>query len=449
MKIKPKMLLVVIALLFTNVSLITAQKKVWSLKDCIYYALNQNIDIRKSNLSVKESEIKLSQSKTNRIPSLSGSASTTFSWAKEQMAESNSFGDKSRKNVSSFRLSSNTTLYNGGKLQNKIREADTNYKGEQYSAETQKESLQLYILDAYLNILYAEENLKNDNTRIEKTQKELNLAEERMNTGLISLSDYLEIKSDLATEKSTKAEDQGILATARVTLMQLMELPVSDDFEIESPDIDNIINSYYTIIDNPNQIYKEALLVKPQIKLATLNVESAKINEKITQADLFPTLSLNAGLSTGWSDQISNFSYSEQLKNQYTPSIGLNLSIPIFGNKQAKNDIKLAQLSTEEYKLEEINTKNVLRKNIEQSYVDLNTSKSKYETSREAYNSAKESYDVALEKFNQGIINSVDFITIKTNLTEAENNLLKQKFSLIFSNKKLEFYRGESIYSLK
>ncbi|MBK5203696.1 MAG: TolC family protein, partial [Prolixibacteraceae bacterium] len=263
------------------------------------------------------------------------------------------------------------------------------------------------------------------------------------------LSDYLEIKSELATEKSTKAEDQGILATARVTLMQLMEFPVSDDFEIESPDIENIISSYYTVIASPNQIYKEALIVKPQIKLAALNVESAKINEKITQADLFPTLSLNAGLSTGWSDQISNFSYSEQLKNQYTPSIGLNLSIPIFGNKQGKNDIKLAQLSTEEYKLEEINTKNVLRKNIEQSCVDLNTSKAKYETSREAYNSAKESYDVAVEKFDQGIINSVDFITIKTNLTEAENNLLKQKFSLIFSNKKLEFYRGKSIYSLK
>jgi len=436
-------------ILLISTGALHAQKKVWSLKDCIYYALEKNIDIRQSNLSVKESEIRLSQSKTNRIPSLSGSASTSFSWAKEQMTESNSFGDKSRKNVSSFGLSSSTTLYNGGKLQNKIREADINYKGEQYSTETQKESLQLYILDAYLEILYAYENVKNDSTRIKKTQEELNLAKERMNTGLVSLSDYLEIKSELAAEKSTITEDQGTLVTNRVTLMQLMEFPISDDFEIEFPNIDDLINSYNEIITNTTQIYQQALKVKPQIKLAALNVESAKINEKITKADLYPILSLDAGLRTGWSDQISNFSYSEQLKNQYTPSIGLNLSIPIFGDKQGKNDIKLAQLSTEKYKLDEINTKNTLRKNIEQSYVELKTSQSKYETSKEAYNSAKESYDVALEKFNQGIINSVDFITIKTNLTEAENNLLKQKFNLVFSNKKLEFYKGKSIYSLK
>ena len=449
MKIKHKKLFIIAILLLINVSLISAQNKVWSLKDCINYALNENINIRKSNLSVKESEIRLSQSKTNRIPTLNGSASTTYSWAKEQMTESNSFGDKSRKNISTFGLSSGTTLYNGGKLKNKIKEADVNYKGEQYSSETQKEFLQLNILNAYLEILYSEENVKNDSSRIKKTQEELNLAKERMNTGLISLSDYLEIKSEISAEKSTLAEDMGIMATNKVTLMQLMELPVITDFNIESPDLNDIIDSYYGLTANSVQIYQQALKVKPQIKLAALNVESAKINEKITKADLYPTLSLNAGLQTGWTDQISNFSYSEQLKNQYTPSVGLKLSIPIFQNKQAKNNIKLAQLSTEEYKLDETDTKNALRKNIEQASVDLKTSQVKYETSKEAYNSAKESYDVALEKFNQGIINSVDFITIKSNLTEAENNLLKQKFNLVYNNKKLDFYKGESISSLK
>ena len=426
-----------------------AQDNVWTLEKCINQALEKNIDIKKSKLSTKEYKVDLDQAKSNRKPNLSGSASSTFNWDQEQMAESNSYGNREVNNYTSFRLSSSTSLFNGSKLKNKVKKADIDFKQQQYSTLTQKETITLSVLEAYLEVLYAKESIKNDSVQIKSTEEELSLAKERLNSGFISLSDYLGIKSELASEKSTLAEDQGTLSANLVTLMQLIEIPISDNFQIETPNLDELLLSSYKTGISTKDIYKQALKVKPQIKEAELDIKSAELYEKIEKADLYPSVSLDAGLSSGWNDKISNYSYSEQLKNEFSPSVGISVSIPIFSNYEGRNNVKLAKLYTEESKLEAQNTKNTLRKNIELAYVDLKTAIAKYNASLEAYNSAKESADVATEKYNEGIINSVDLISIKTDLIEAENNLLKQKFNVIFSNKILDFYKGEPINTFK
>lgn len=426
-----------------------AQDNVWTLEKCINQALENNIDIRKSKVSTKEFKVDLDQAKSNRKPNLSSSASTTFNWDKEQMAESNSYGNRDVNNYTSFGLSSSTSLYNGSKLKNKVKKAAIDFKQQQYSTSTQKETITLSVLEAYLEVLYAKESIKNDSAQIKSTEEELSLAKERLNSGIISLSDYLGIKSELSSEKSTLAEDQGTLSSNLVTLMQLIEIPLNDNFQIETPNLDELLLSSYKTGISTKDAYKQALKIKPQIKEAEMEIKSAELYEKIEKADLYPSLSLKAGLSSGWNDKISSYSYSEQLKNEFSPSVGLSVSIPIFSNYAGRNNVKLAKLYTEESKLEAQNTKNTLRKNIELAYVDLKTATAKYNASLEAYNSAKESGDVATEKYNEGMINSVDLISIKTDLIEAENNLLKQKFNIVFSNKILDFYKGEPINSFK
>ena len=434
-------LLLMSFLALTTISAIFAQDRVWTLNDCIDYGLSKNITIRKSVLSTKENAINLAQSKVNLFPMLSGSASTNYSWQKEILAEENSFGTRQRSNTASFGLDASATLFNGSRLRNKVKQAKINFRSSQYASEAEKESVQLSILEAYLEILYAQESVKNDRQQIQSTGEELNLAKERLDVGVISQSDYLEIKSELAFEKSTLADDLSSLETNRVILMQLMEFPVDNSFQIESPGIDDLLTSVQGTPE-PSDVFHQALQIKPQIKEAELNLESAKLDEKIARAARYPTLTLNGGLSTGWSGQISGFSNSSQLKNQFTPSVGINLSIPIFSNFQGKNNLNLAKISTRSVELDEIDTKNILRKNIEQACVDLTTSRVKYEASMDAYQSANESYEVASEKYKQGLINSVDFLSVKTDLITAENELLQAKFNLVFSDKRLDFYKG-------
>ncbi len=58
----------------------SAQEKQWTLTECIDYALNENIQVRKAEVSVSVGEISLQQAKDNRWPSLSASLGENLGW---------------------------------------------------------------------------------------------------------------------------------------------------------------------------------------------------------------------------------------------------------------------------------------------------------------------------------------------------------------------------------
>lgn len=418
-------------------------KTLWSLSDCIDYAKAKNITIQKTAIVQKQNQYSLEQSKANQLPSVTGSASTNFSWAKETMTENNSFADREESNTTSFAVNANMTLFSGFKLKKQIQQAEVNLQGSKYSTLAQEEEIELNIMNAYLEILYAKENIKTSEQEIASTKEELNLAKERMDLGVVSKSDYLQIKSELASEKSTLAGYKSTLNIDKITLMQLMEIPVSENFDIADPNIEEQLLDIEK--DAANEVFKQALETKAEIKEAELTVESSKYAIDIAKAGYYPTVSLSAGLSTGWSDQISGYSYSEQLNDQFTPTVGLNVSIPIFQNKEAKINVAQAKLSVTDAELDAQNVKNTLRKEIEQACADLTSAKIKYEASLEEYDSANESYDVASEQYKEGLINSVDFLSIKTNKINAENSLLQAKYNLIFSSKIVDYYTGKTL----
>jgi len=275
---------------------------------------------------------------------------------------------------------------------------------------------------------------------LESTIEELNLAEERLTLSIISQSDYLQVKSQLASEKLALANAQSQFAIAKVILMQLMELPVSDDFIFAHPDMNEVANQ--DRVTDATSVYSTALDIKPQVKNAELNKESATFDEKIARANYFPAISINAGIGTGYSSLTNDQVYFSQMNDQINPSIGFNLSIPIFQKKQVKSNVSNARIGIQNAELSEIEVKNQLRKEIEQACVDVTSAQIEYEASMEQYQATEESYLLAEEKFGQGLINSVDFLFEKTNLIVAESQLLQSKYNLIFSYKILDFYSG-------
>lgn len=416
----------------------------WTLKDCVDYALSKNIDIRKSYLSTQADELSLEQARTNVFPSLTGSVGQNFNWAKAYDQATGDYTSYSGTSSTSYGLNSGVTLFNGFRSKNTIEQARLNLESSRFYSETVKESVELSILDAYLQILYAKESVKNAEEQIKSTTEQLVFAEERLNLGVISNADYLQIRSELASEKLTLANAQSTLSIAKVNLMQLMELPVDDQFDIVNPDLSHLLGVEEDQLQAAS-VYQQALAVKPQIRQAELNLESARLDEKIARSDLYPQLSVSAGLSTGWSNRTDGDGYAGQLKNTVQPAVGLNLSIPIFQNKQARIGIRQAQISAGSAELDEINTKNELRKKIEQAIVDLRTAYIRYQASLDNFHSTSESYDVAVEKYELGLLNSVDFLSVKTTLITSENDLAQARYNLIFSNKILDFYKGVPI----
>ena len=418
-----------------NCAAVTAQAKQWSLTDCINYALEQNIQVRKSAVSVSLGEISLQQAKDNMLPSLSGSMGENLGWRLDAGGTDESSWVGSSRTTAS--LSSGLTLFSGFQLRNRVRLAGLDYKSLEYSADQTRESVSLNIMSAYLQVLYSEEQVTNARNQADATREELALAAERLALGAIANSDYLQVKTQLASEESSLASAVNNLKMAKLNLMQLMEYPVDESFGILSPDIDAIISTAPAA--DAVSVYQEALEVKPQVKIAAINRESASVDLEIARGGFFPSLSLSAGMSTGFTEAAE---MGSQLKNGFSPSLGLSASIPIFRNNQNKSSVSRAQYGITTAELDEINTRNQLRKEVEQAVLDAESARLSYQAALNRYDSSVESYNVSEEKFKLGAMNSVDFLIQKTNLTAAESNLLQAKYELVYSHKIIDFYRG-------
>jgi len=434
-RMRTKLFITVAAALMITCAAVTAQAKQWSLTDCINYALEQNIQVRKSAVSVSLGEISLQQAKDNMLPSLSGSMGENLGWRLDAGGTDESSWVGSSRTTAS--LSSGLTLFSGFQLRNRVRLAGLDYKSLEYSADQTRESVSLNIMSAYLQVLYSEEQVTNARNQADATREELALAAERLALGAIANSDYLQVKTQLASEESSLASAVNNLKMAKLNLMQLMEYPVDESFGILSPDIDVIISTAPAA--DAVSVYQEALEVKPQVKIAAINRESASVDLEIARGGFFPSLSLSAGMSTGFTEAAE---MGSQLKNGFSPSLGLSASIPIFRNNQNKSSVSRAKYGITTAELDEINTRNQLRKEVEQAVLDAESARLSYQAALNRYDSSAESYNVSEEKFKLEAMNSVDFLIQKTNLTAAESNLLQAKYELVYSHKIIDFYRG-------
>jgi outer membrane protein len=218
-----------------------------------------------------------------------------------------------------------------------------------------------------------------------------------------------------------------------------MELPVGENFNIAHPDLGESLNQGRT--PKVKKVFELALGIKPQIKNAAVNKAIASYDEKVARAALFPSLSASAGISSGYSS-LNSSSYFGQINDEIYPTLGFSLSIPIYQKKQVKTSIAVAKIGYQNAELSEIDTRNNLRKNIEQACVDVSSAQIKYEASKENYSATLEASNLSDEKFKQGVINSVDYLVSKTNLIVAESELLQSKYNLIVSYKIMDYYMG-------
>lgn len=419
-----------------------AQTQPYSLEDCIEYALEKSTDIDRSQNNVLLQTAYLEQSKASRLPNLQLGINQQLASNGDYNSISDEWNRSSNSTLNAA-FNSQMTLYNGAKIKNTISQNKINLESAEISIQAEKELISLNILSFYIDALLARDNLQNSKLQLEATQKQLTYAEARKEAEIISRSDLLYIKSQLASDKTSNIEAESNLRIALVSLMQIMNMPINDSFNIQQPDIENIIKQNSD--NNPETVYNLAIGLQPNIQTAKLNVKSAETGVEIMKSGFLPSLTLNGGIGTGYGSNIGSINLGEQFSNSINPYIGLSLSIPIYQRKQIKTQVKTAQIQYSNIKLELTDLKNNLRKYIEQACTDAQTAQSNYSALQEQLEAEQESYDVASEMFSQGMVNSVDFLLSKNNLIIAENKFTQAKYKLILQNKIVEYYLGNPI----
>ncbi|MBI9036484.1 MAG: TolC family protein [Bacteroidales bacterium] len=431
-------------------SIIGYSQKKWSLTDCINYAIENNIEIKQSEINTATNKINLQQSKLDLIPSLNASASHSYGWGRSIDMATYTYTNKTTQQ-NYFQISSNVTVFNGLQKYNTIKQNNFDYLASQFDSDMMRDNISVRLSYAYLQILYSQEILDVAVNQVDITNQQIERTQKLVNAGTLAKGSLLEIQSQGAQEEVNVIMARNNLNLAYLDLLQLLDLPASEKFDIVKPEL-NITEEPQLL--KPQEVFSYAVMNRPQIMSAEYRVKSSDRGLAIAKGLRSPSVRLNGGWNTNYSDQITNqtgsaISFSDQFKDNQNKTLSLSLNIPIFNSYNASSSISRAKLNTKYAENNLELEKNTLRKTIEQAYNDATSAYKSYNATIKSVKSFQEAFKYTEQKFNVGMVNAVDYNLSKSRLVKAESELLQAKYDFVFKRKILDFYMGIPLEFLK
>ncbi len=421
---------------FTNLA--TAQQK-YTLMECIETALENNRNIKQQELSRQQREIAYSQARSDLLPSLNANAGQSFVFGRS-IGLDNVY-QNTNSSQTNFNIGADVTIFDGLRMKHNIDARRADMYASEADLEKMQDDIVMAVSTAFLQALLNKELLMIAENQIETTEADLNRREALVASGRLAEGELYEVEAQIAREQLNLVQAESNLKLALLDLAQIMELESFDNFDITAPSAESLINE--TALLPSEAVYESALLHRPEIRSMQYRLESSEKEILIARSQYYPTLSFGANMGTGYYNMSGrdNASFSSQLRNNMSNSVGFSLRIPIFNKFQIKNNVQNAQLAIENTRLEMDKTKNELRKQIEQAYFNAVGAASKWEAAKKSVDASNEAYRFAEEKHESGRANSYELFLAKNNQTQALGEEAQAKYEYAFRLKILELLK--------
>jgi outer membrane protein len=437
-------LIVLVAFL---ISIATFSQKKWTLKECVDEALKRNISIQQNRFSLEVAKKDVDISKGNFLPNLNANTGgnvnfgTGFDPVSQNRVNTTFFGG-------SVGVSSGITVFNGFRNTNIFKQAQLGVESSLLDLQQIENDVSLFVVNGYLNILFAKENLSAARVQYEISKNQIEAAKSRFESGVIPKGDLLITQSTAATNLQTVISQENALDLALLNLAQLLQVPI-DNFNVATIDVGTpSANLFYM---NSLIVYDKSLDRMPEIARAKLAIENSDLSIEIAKASFLPTVTASAGLSTNYGfnlnlpDGFSNASMFDQLDDNLGYGFGFNVNIPIFNRSQTKNRVAQSVINKQIFETRLENEKVNLKQTIEQSFLDVKTALKTFEAAKISLEAQQEAFKNAQERYNFGAMTQFDFDQVRTRLVNAQASLISSKYDYVFKTKVLQFYAGDLI----
>lgn len=424
----------------------TVRPQQWTLQSCIDYALEQNITIRRNRLTAASSEIDVKTAKADFLPSITGSLSGSLRnnpWAISN--KSFTGGGEVESNNTSYSSNAsvnlNWTLFNGRRL-NTLKQNEVNAEISDLNVEESENTIIQNITQLYIQILYSAEAVKVNEANLELSKANLARGQQMFEAGSISKVDLAQLQTQVSQDEYSLVNVEAQLIDYKLQLKQLLEIEGDEEMDIYMPELSD--ENVLTLLPEKNEVYMTALVNRPEILSAQKNIDAADLNIKIQKAGYLPSLSMSASAGTNAMSGI-NTGFGQQVKQNESNNVSLNLSIPIFDKRQTKSNIEKAKIQKNQQELALQDAQKTLYRNIENLWQNANTAQKQYVAASANLESSQTSYDMTQEQFNLGMKNTIELLQERNNLLSAQQQKLQAKYTAIMNEQLLNFYAGETI----
>ena len=421
--------------------------KQWTLKECINYALENNISLQKTQIKKASANEDYLQSKAALLPSLSASSNQNVSytpWVTSGISGegfTKSSVDKVYYN-GSYSVMGNYVIWNGNKNRNQVKLNKLTYEAAALDSATQAQNLQEQIATLYIQICYSTEAIKVNQESYKSSLENENRGKEFVKNGKMSQADLAQLTAQRAQDEYNIVAAESNVKNYKRQLKELLQITNDEAFDIVIPSTTD--SQALASIPALNSVYASALDNRPEIKSYQNMIDQSNLNIDIAKAGKMPTISANAGVSTS-STSMNKTGWGAQIKQNFSLGGGVSISIPIYDNRATKTAINKANLQKQSSMLDLKNEQTKLYSTIENYWLQANTNQSQFKAAKVSTESAKTSFELLNEQFKLGLKNIVELRTGKDNLLNAQQNELQAKYLTILNLGMLNFYKNGKV----
>lgn len=428
----------------------TAQtSEAWSLKDCIDYAMQHNIQLKKNRATEQTADISIKQAKAGLLPSLNASVTQGLTYRPFQETGGNyvnggiasSAADKATQS-GSYGVNASWTVWDGGKKRLNIKDSELTKQSAELATQATANSIQEQITQLYVQILYMQEAVKVNQTLLSQDSVVYERGRQMVAEGQMSKADLAQLAAQVSSGRYDIVNVQTQIENYKTQLKQLLEISTDDDIDIADLTITD--EQVLAAIPSKAAVFAAALDNRPEVKSSQLAIEQSRLATKIAKAAYSPSISMTGGLGdshlTG-----SQTNFFNQMKTNFNANVGVSVSIPIFDNRQTKSTVEKAQVQEVTSQLDLLDTQKQLYTSVETYWLNATNNKEKYVAAKDNVESLQTSYDLLQEQFRLGLKNIADLLTSRASLLSAKQSMLQDKYTTVLNRTLLDFYANGTI----
>ena len=453
------------------------------LVQCLEIALENNLQLKRSEINQEIQKLGYSQSIFQQTPSLNVFSNYGNNWGRSVDPTTNTFIANSS-NFSGVGVSSNMNIFSGFSVRNSIKRSKTLLEKSVFDLDNTRNNVMLSVVSSYLNVLLSLDRLENARFQLQSTQEQLNRTTKLVDAGSIPITNKLNLEAQLAGDELGLIQQENAYRLTILQLKQILLLETRKEIRILKPALE--LSPSTVIESNPDDIFNIAVNILPEIKSAEKNAESSLYDLRISRSGRYPTLSVSSSFNSNYSSYANrerqfydgfsmeprtigyltsnplqtvsalslvpnvvgsdkDFTLIEQWKDYLSKSLSFSVSIPIFNRYQTSGNIKRAKLNKELADINVIEARNQVRQTIETSFNDALAASKSYAASLKQVRALEESFRIIQSQYNLGSVNYTEYQISNNNLVRAKNDLLSSKYDYIFKLKVLDFYQGKEL----
>ena len=423
----------------------TAQKRAWTLEECVLYAEENNLSIAQFELDYESALIANSDAIGVLLPSFNTSINSSGNTGLALDPTTNTLVTSTIFSASG-NIGSGVTLFDGLRNIHRINRAKLSSLASEYRLENLKDDIRLAVANSYLQVLSGKESTKVAQAQLEVSMKDLERTKALSASGVVPQGDVLEIEATVAAQEQQLVIAQNNVIIARIALAQLLQITDYVNFDIAEEEF--LLPNSSVLDQTPKDIFEKALTFRNDIKLSRTNVEIANKDLQISKGARYPTLNGFFNYNTRYSDQNINpftgdlVAFRDQLWINDGISYGVSVNIPVFNGFSVRNNIKRSKINLMKSELQFAQDKLTLESNINQAYADVNGTLKSFEAAQKTLEARKLAFQYTKERFDVGLLDAFNFSQAQSRVDNAQASLISAKYNYIFRLKVLEFYFG-------